>query len=126
MNDVLDSHHIFKSAQIKVDKTKRRYKKLFPFLLVFSLSDGWKPLPEIISVSITSRKMSQTFNSAKAMGNSSTVQFGVIVVYLMGASNQKVEAGRFENIKHAKKFATDLASYLTVNILDYTKPEAGN
>ncbi len=126
MNEVLDNHQVFKSAQIKIDKTKKRYKKLFSFLFVFSLSEGWKHLPEITSVSITSRKMNQTFNSVRAMGNSSTVQFGVIVVYLMTTSKQKVEAGRFENIKKAQKFANDLASYLTVDIIDYTKREEGN
>lgn len=123
MNEVLDRHRLFKSDKIKIDKTKKRYKKLFSFLLFFNLSEGWKPLPEIASIAITSRKMSQTFNSVRAMGNSSTIQFGVIVVYLMGNNKQKVEAGRFENITKARKFANDLAAYLTVNIIDYTKQE---
>ncbi len=126
MNDVLDNSPVFKSTQIKIDKTKKRYKKLFPFLFIFSLSEGWKALPEISFVSITSRKMSQTFNSARAMGNSSTIQYGVIVVYLMVNNKHKVEAGRFDNIIKARKFANDLSSYLTVDVIDYTKPEEGS
>ena len=108
-------------THIKLDLSKNRYKRFYRFL-GFPMSDGWKKLPVITKVALSKVKVSQTFHSARTMGNSSTIHDEMYAIFLLGNSKSiRIEAGKFKDLNEAQSDATKLAEHLGVMIIDFTK-----
>jgi hypothetical protein len=106
---------------IKIDKEGMRFKRLYYLLGIFPLSDGWKKLPEISKVGLSKVNVSQTFHSARTMGNSSTIYNKMYVVYLLGESKTiRIDAGKFSEMEEARMEATSIAEFFGVKQLDFT------
>ena len=105
---------------IKIDKEGMRYKRLYQVIGI-PLSDAWKKLPEITKVALSKVNVSQTFHSARTMGNSSTIHNKMYVVYLFGRSKSiRVEAGKYKDLEWAKRDAEKMAEFFDVKLLDFT------
>ena len=105
---------------IKIDKEGMRFKRFYRVLGI-PLSDGWKKLPEITKVALSKVNVSQTFHSARTMGNSSTIYNKMYVVYLFGESKSiRVEAGKYKELEEAKKDAASIAEFFEVKLLDFS------
>ena len=106
---------------IKIDKEGMRYKRLYYVLGLIPMSDGWEKLPVISRVAVSAINVSQTFHSARTMGNSSTFYNKMYVVYLMGELKSiRIDAGKFKELEEAKEEAKRIAEFFGVKLLDFT------
>ena len=108
-------------THINIDLSKNRYKRFYR-LLGIPLSDGWKKLPDIKKVALSKIKVSQTFHSARTMGNSSTIHDEMYAIFLLGSSNSiRIEAGKFKDLNEAQSDAKKIAEHFGVMLKDFTK-----
>lgn len=115
----------YEDDYITIDFHKKRYKKLYSFLF-FKLSEGWKKLPEINWVGLTNRNAQQNIRGMGIGIASTSVKYGISVVYLMYSPRVKIEVAKFKEYKNALSYAQKIAKKINVNFIDYTKPEEGN
>ncbi len=111
---------MFKSWDVKIDKEKSRYKKLFRVLGI-PMSDGWQKLPDVKSVAITKRGMTKRLSVGLSVVNTSSIGVEFYFVYLIGPkSNIRVEVCKKKSLKDAQSVAQDLSGYFNVEVVDYT------
>lgn len=114
---------MFKSWDIKIDKEKTRYKKLFRVLGI-PMSDGWEKLPDIKSVAITKRGMKKLLATGISVVNASAIGVEYYFVYLLGdKKNIRVEVCKKKSLSEAQTQANKLGNYFGVSVIDYTKKE---
>ena len=99
--------------------TDRKYRKI-KSILGFTIGK-WQPLPEIEYVSVFRTTETTTLRQTSAEAN---VKTEVIKLNLFYENNKRIEAYRTYDIEDAFKKAKDIATLLTVDILDATEKES--
>lgn len=112
------NNRVFNQSGIKIDKTKKRYRKYIS-LLFFDINDEWQNLPDVAFVSFTRVKGGQTFNSSKTMGNSSTSKINLYCVYFCEDVKKKKMILKTKDKEEAYFFAYSSAKYLGVELKKY-------
>lgn len=110
---------MFQGKGLLIDKQNQRFKKFVSFL-GFKFGD-WQPLRKFTFVATTQRKGTQTLNSARTMGNSSTVTFPLFCVYLCIDKNRKILVMKSKKQQEAKTLAKGVSDYLKIDWIDYIK-----
>lgn len=115
---------MFKSKQLYIDKEQQRYKRFFRFLGI-PFNEGWKPLPQVKLVGVTrisvARTISSPFPAAAGNGGLFEDKDQRYFVFMIASKTKKIEIFRVEDLSKALEFAGDVAHYLQVPLVDYTK-----
>ena len=111
---------MYKGWDIKIDKDKSRYKRLFRVLGI-PMSDGWQKLPEIKSVVITKREMRKRLTMGISVVNASTIKVEYYFVYLIGPKpNIRVEVCKKKSLIEVQTIAEEIGNFFKVEVIDYS------
>lgn len=108
---------------IQLDPLNQTYRK---YPITFFTKYGWKSLENYPDITILSRDISQTLNSAKTMGNSTTFTDRYHDIFLLTKSHRKkLFIKRFENVDEAKIELRFFAEKLDKKVAKYNPVISG-
>lgn len=112
---------MFDAHGLIIDKEKQRFKTYISFL-GFKFGE-WLPLRKFTFVATTKRKGAQKMNSARTMGNSSTVTFPLYCVYLCVDKNRKILVLKSKKKQEAMNLSKGVSEYLNIDWINYIKED---